>query len=223
MMITSRLSPARSTVCTMSSSTQTVLIALMRTARTYLLYLREHLACGGVRVFEDLRHLVDRAGRDEARKRIDDLVSCALRRPLADDRADLRRVLLPALVLRISFVPSELRPANDLAQQAPMFVGRRGDGYLAVFGVEDIEGAEEGVSVADRARVLAAVRIQVDVVLAEAEDGVVHRNIQELALAGLPRVKDGREDANGGKRSGHDVADARAAGQAAGLWRPGDV
>src|SRR5881398_329116 len=49
---------------------------------------------------------------------------------------------LTALVARKAFVLPELRPADDLTQQAPVLVCRGGDGDLAVFGIEDIEWAE---------------------------------------------------------------------------------
>ena len=160
---------------------------------------------------------------DEAGESLDDLIAGALRGPLADDGADLGGVLLAALVAGVALVLAELGAADDVAEQAPVLVGRRGDGDLAVFGVEDVEGAEEGVGVADGAGVLAAVGVEVDVVLAEAEDGVVHRHVEELALAGLAGVEDGGEDADGCQRAGHDVADARAAAEAAGLGRAGDA
>src|SRR5437867_11326317 len=128
---------------------------------------------------------------------------------------------LTALVARKALVFPELRPADDLTQQAPVLVCRGGDGDLAVFGIEDIEWAEEGMGGPERAGVLAAVGVEIDVVLAEAENGVVHGHVEELALPCLAGVDHGGEDADGGERAGHDVADAWAAAKAAAPERAG--
>src|SRR2546428_5739898 len=77
------------------------------------------------------------------------------------------------------------------------------------------------MGVAERARVLAAVGVEIDVVLAKAENGVVHGHVEELSFAGLRRVESGREDADRGESAGHDVADARSAAKAAAVRRSG--
>ena len=71
------------------------------------------------------------------------------------------------------------------------------------------KGHSTGVPLPRGSRTTPRARVGVDDRLAQREDRVVHRHVEELSLARPPRRVNRGHDAERGERAGIDVADAR--------------
>src|SRR5207247_11190508 len=141
--------------------------------------------------------------------------------PRRDQAAHLVGAGDALVVMVVAGVSGELGPPDRLAQELPVLVGWRGDRDRAVAGREDVERAERGVPGAPGPEHPLLVRVVIDDALAEAQEGVVHRDVEELPDAGAACGVDRRDDPRGGERRGKEDADARAARDAARARRPG--
>ena len=186
-----------------------------------LLDLDQHAARLRVRVFEDVARRVHRPDGHLAPEGRHDLAPGVAPGPRRDQAADLGRGGHALVVVVVARVGGELGPADRLAEQLPVVVGRGGDRDRAVGGREDVEGAERGMAGAPRPEHPPRVGEVVDDALAQAHERVVHRDVEELPGAGQARGMDRRDDPERAERPGEEVADARAAGDAARARRPG--
>ena len=183
----------------------------------------QHVAGLDVGVGHHVRHRVDGAEGHLAAQQLDQFRLAVPAGPVGDDGDHFVAVGRTAGVFQEPRVGAQFRPAHGLGQGAPEVIGRTGDRDPAVAGRKHPERAQQGMGVAFGPRHLAGVGMLVDHPLAQGKDGVVHRDVDELAFAGALGVAHRRQDADGQQHRRHDVADPGADLQRVLAVRAGDA
>ena len=124
---------------------------------------------------------------------------CPVRQRPADERRRWRPVRGSSCVRSSSIRSGRSMISHSSAQWLSVGAAMA---HGAVRGREDVERGQRRMAVARRPADLPGVGVAVDDRFAEREHGVVHGDVEELALAGARGVHEGGDDADRGERAG---------------------
>src|ERR1700736_1844360 len=158
-------------------------------------------------VDRDVCGIIHRSKRNDPPQEVCKLGFCTSRGPSLDHLADEIGIRRARRVGRTSRIVGKLRTPDRTYEVTPEMIRRTGDGNVPILGPEYPKRREDGMPVPFGLRHRSEVRVLMHDTLGDRQNGVHHRNIDELAPARTARFVYGRQYSERREHRRDDVAD----------------